>query len=195
MGERAAQLASGLTPPRGGGDTLAMGGTGLRRRSRALWRQAVSRSGRAVPERRVLWACLLCLPVLASLIGASGASAVGNRLSARGADATGCLGSALPKPAVAVLTDRQAISALHQHVTFAGETGGSSTPECQWNGNPLPPNQVGPYSQYQVQLWLNLHAPFVSGSAARSYYEPLTTAFGTPTRVPDLGTAAVFVPG
>ena len=144
----------------------------------------------------MLWACLLCLAVVASLLVARGASAVGNRLgSARGADATECLATALPTPAVAILTDRQAISALHQHVTFAGETGGSSTPECQWNGNPLPPNQVGPYSHYQVQLWLNLHAEFVSGSAARRYYEPLTTAFGTPTRVPDLGTAAVFVPG
>jgi hypothetical protein len=144
----------------------------------------------------VLWACLLCLAVVASLIVAGGASAAGNRVgTARGADATECLAAALPRPTVAILTDRQAISALHQQVTFAGETGGSSTPECQWNGNPLPPNQVGPYSHYRVQLWLNLHAPFVSDSAARSYYEPLTTAFGTPTRVPDLGTAAVFVPG
>jgi hypothetical protein len=149
-----------------------------------------------MPERRLLWACVLCVPVVASLMAVGSASAVGNRLGkARAAAATECLGSALPKPAVPVLTDRQAISALHEQVTFAGETGGSRAPACQWNGNPLPPNQVGPYSHYQVQLWLGLHAPFASSSAARSYYEPMTTVFGTPTAAPDVGTAAVFRPG
>jgi CHAP domain len=109
--------------------------------------------------------------------------------------ATKCLGSTLPTPSRPILTDAQAIAALHQSVTFAGESGRSRTPTCQWNGSPLPASQVGPYSHYQVQLWLNLHGPFATRSAARSYYEPMTTVFGQPTPAPGVGTAAVFRPG
>ncbi len=133
----------------------------------------------------MLWACVLSVPALISLMAVGRASAVSKE----------CIWSALPKPAVPILTDRQAVSALHQQVTFAGETGGSRTPACQWNGKPLPPNRVGPYSHYQVQLWVTLHGPFVSSAEARGYYEPLTTAFGKPKPAPGVGTAAVFIPG
>lgn len=139
------------------------------------------------------WGRVLGASVALLIVGGGTTPAAGQ--IARRAAASKCVGSTLPHPRAPILTDAQAISALQQQVTFAGETGSSRRPTCQWNGSPLPPSQVGPYSHYQVQLWLTLHGPFTTRSAARGYYEPLTTALGTPTKAPGVGTAAVFLPG
>jgi hypothetical protein len=105
-----------------------------------------------------------------------------------------CLALAIPQPQEPVLTNAQAIAAVHQPLSYVRQPARRSA-QCQWNGRRLPPARATPYRQYQVQLWLSVHAPFRSVSAAKHDYGAMVDAFGQPTRAPGVGSEAAFIPG
>jgi hypothetical protein len=155
-------------------------------------------------RRRLAWLSRVAqaIAVALALAVAGAGPAWGARLpgaTARGpgtatASSASCVGSGLPRPTVAILTDQQATADLHQAVTLAQHSGGA-TPGCVWDGNAVPPGQRTPYHNYQVQLYLGVLGPYGSVAAAHSVFASRSDAFGTPTPAPGIGSEAAFAPG
>jgi hypothetical protein len=120
---------------------------------------------------------------------------IGSHGAAQPASGAACLMPHLAQPSVPVLSAAQASAELGQKVTFAAATGPADHVVCQWDGPRLPKKEVRPYRQYTVELWLGVQGPFPNNADAAASFTPLSRAFGAPTAVAGVGSAAAFLPG
>jgi hypothetical protein len=121
------------------------------------------------------------------------ASRMGTSGSPAPAEASSCSFDRLPQPGVPVLSTAQVISDFHQKVTLASVVPGTSI-SCYWHGAPTTGEQVGPYDQYKVQLWLDLQV-LPTQADARAAFKAARQADGPPTAVPGLGANVYVMPG